>query len=146
MNPMSACQSIRTLPVIDRRLSKWPPVRDPQQRMMHTRQFNKGIANMSVYTADDMIALLQQMPFVVGGGVAVIKDAACAKSFVAAAVITRNILSVMKQREVTNDDLVFLGEEIKEMGKHFVDMQAKLSDKDKVNTAIPKMHAICHFP
>ena len=101
---------------------------------------------MAVYTADDMIALLQQMPFVVGSGVAVIKDSACASAFVAAAVNTRNILSVMKQREVTSDDLAYLSGEISVIGKHFVDMQYKLSDKDKVNTAIPKVHAICHFP
>lgn len=131
---------------IDERLRKWPPVRDPSQRMMHTRQFNSGVSHMAVFTADDMIALLQQLPFVVGSGTAVIGDRACAAAFVNAAVVTRNILSVMKQREVSVDDLNFLKSEIKAMGGHFETMQNELPVKERANLSIPKFHSICHFP
>lgn len=133
------------LPVLDDRLKKWPPVRDPAQRMMHTRQFNSGVSGMSVFTADDMIALLQQLPFVVGTGTSVIGDRQCAAAFVAAAVVTRNILSVMKQREVFDDDLLFLEQEVNNMGEHFRKMQEQLPAVEMKNLAVPKFHSISHF-
>ena len=131
---------------LDERLGKWPPVRDPSQRMMHSRQFNSGVSRMSVFTADDMIALLQQLPFVVGCGDAVIADRVCATAFVRAAVVTRNILSVMKQREVSEGDIDFLTGEIKSMGGHFEVMQSQHHEKERTNLTIPKFHSICHFP
>lgn len=112
---------------------------------MHTRQFNHGVSKMSVFTADDMIALVQQFPYVVGTGTAVIRDRACAAAFVAAAVVTRNILSVMKQRVVEAIDLEYLDEEVKKMGAYFRDMQAQLSEDKRKNLRIPKFHSICHF-
>ena len=54
--------------IIDERLSSSPVVRDPHVRGLHYRAFNSGIATMSVFTADDYIALLQQLPYVVGTG------------------------------------------------------------------------------
>lgn len=134
------------LPVLDDRLKRWPPVRDPMQRMMHTRQFNSGLSGISVHTADDMVALLQQFPFVVGAGCAVIKHPVCAAAFVSAAVVTRNILSVLKLREVGTGDLQFLEREILKMGELFRDMQSDLPDKDRVLFAVPKFHSVCHFP
>ena len=47
-------------------------VRDPEQRTMHYRRFPHGIEDMKVFTADDCVALLQQLPYVVGDGNAVI--------------------------------------------------------------------------
>ena len=92
-----------------------------------------------------MIALLQQFPFVVGTGTAVIGDRHCAAAFVSAAVITRNILSVMKQREVFADDLEYLEQEVQCMGEHFRKMQEQLSAGEVKNLAVPKFHSICHF-
>ena len=54
--------------VIDTRLRSIPMVRDPHVRGLHYRGFNSGVASMSVFTADDFIALLQQLPYVVGTG------------------------------------------------------------------------------
>ena len=54
--------------VVDARLAAIPMVRDPMARNLHYRAFNTGVSPMSVFTADDMIALLQQFPFVIGTG------------------------------------------------------------------------------
>ena len=58
----------KTGELVDDWLAAIPVVRDPEQRNMHYRQFNTGITSMSVFTGDDMIALLQQLPYVVGTG------------------------------------------------------------------------------
>lgn len=101
---------------------------------------------MSVYTADDMVALLQQLPYVVGDGCAVIRDSACARAFVSAAVVTRNILSVLKLRSVEAHHLELLENEIKKMGGYFSTMQEALKPKDRVEIVVPKFHSTCHFP
>ena len=54
--------------VVDSRLARIPMVRDPLTRNLHYRAFSTGISSMSVFTADDMVALVQQLPFVVGSG------------------------------------------------------------------------------
>ena len=53
---------------MDDRLSMTPMVRDDMVRGIHYRKFSTGVASMSVFTADDMVALLQQLPYVVGTG------------------------------------------------------------------------------
>lgn len=133
--------------MITRRLKAIPPVRDPQQRCLHTRQFNRGIANMSVFTADDMIALLQQLPYVVGGSsTAVINDVQCASAFTSGAFTVLRILSTLKSRNVTDDALEEMEVQVRSVGGYLTDMQASLDDKDKINTAVPKVHALLHFP
>ena len=124
-----------------------PPVRDPQQRCLHTRQFNNGIANMSVFTADDMIALLQQLPYIVGASsTAVIKDLQCANNFSAGAFTTLRILSTLKGRSVSDEDLVTMHTRILSIGGYLSRMQAGLDEKERINTAIPKVHSLLHFP
>lgn len=54
--------------VVDERLAKIPMVRDVLTRNLHYRAFSTGISSMSVFTADDMVALVQQLPYVVGTG------------------------------------------------------------------------------
>ena len=55
--------------VVDSRLANIPMVvRDPLTRNLHYRSFSTGVTSMSVFTADDMVALVQQLPYVVGTG------------------------------------------------------------------------------
>ena len=54
---------------VDSRLAGIPMVRDPLTRNLHYRAFSTGISSMSVFTADDMVALVQQLPYVVGSGI-----------------------------------------------------------------------------
>ena len=56
---------------------------------------------MSVFTADDCTALIQQMGYVVGTGVAVIPDLASAQGFVLACNLTRKVLLICKKVKVT---------------------------------------------
>lgn len=53
--------------IVDDRLANIPIARGVS-RNLHYRPFATGISTMSVFTADDMIALLQQLPYVVGTG------------------------------------------------------------------------------
>ena len=54
---------------------------------------------MSVFTADDMIALLQYLPYVVGSNsTAVIKKVECSNAFSSGAFAVLRILSTMKSR------------------------------------------------
>ena len=135
------------LPEVTRRLKVMPPVRDPQQRCLHTRQFNNGIANISVFTADDMMALLQHLPYVVGANsTAVIKDQQCANAFSAGAFTALRILSTLKARTVTENDLQLMSDRVSVIGGYLRDMQVALDDKDNINTSVPKVHALLHLP
>ena len=40
--------------------------RDPAVRELHYRYFRKGINDMSIFTHDDHVALMQQLPYVIG--------------------------------------------------------------------------------
>ena len=103
---------------LDRRLGKVQPVCYPQNRVLHYRKFRNGIADMKVYTADDCMALLQQLPYVIGTSGGIIPDTAeregrvvdCGQAVVKACVCTREILSILKKREVSEDDLNILDE------------------------------------
>ena len=98
-------------------------------RDMHWRKFVNGIAEMSVFTADDCIAILQQIPYVVGTGTKIIPDLVkrehdtgkkdpitgdsimitelvnCNEAFVKACKCVLEILSILKKRQVTKDNL-----------------------------------------
>lgn len=57
---------------LDRRFGALLPARDADVRLLHYRSFRYGVTNMSIFTADDMISILQQMQFVVGTGTEII--------------------------------------------------------------------------
>ena len=117
----------------DSRFAAMEPVRDPHIRMMHYRKFANGIADMSVFTADDCIALLQQLPYAVGTGNNIIPGEVdrtfevpgeidpetgknrvftervnCNEAFVTACKVVTEILSILKKREVSTNDLDLL--------------------------------------
>jgi hypothetical protein len=52
--------------VVDERLALMPVARDPAGRELHYRRFSNGTREMSVFTHDDFVALLQQYPYVIG--------------------------------------------------------------------------------
>ena len=93
-------------------------VHDPTQRMMHYRRFKSGIADMKVFTADDCIALLQQLPYVIGTEVRIISErfevdgaeVLCGDELLKACITTREILSLLKKRELKESDLDLLDE------------------------------------
>lgn len=102
---------------------------------------------MSVFTADDMMALLQHLPYVVGANsTAVIKDQQCANAFSSGSFTTLRILSTLKARSVSDTDLQLMSDRIRVIGGYLRDMQAALDDKDKINTSVPKVHALLHLP
>jgi hypothetical protein len=43
-----------------------PVARDPWVRELHYRRFSKGVQEMSIFTHDDYVALIQQYPYVIG--------------------------------------------------------------------------------
>ena len=43
-----------------------PPARDPLVRGVHYRRFRKGLLDMSIFTHDDEVALMQQLPYIIG--------------------------------------------------------------------------------
>ena len=98
--------------VFDRRVATIPEVRDAEQRNMHYRRYRTGIHNMSVYTADDMEALLQQMHYAVGTGNTVIPAESVRHAFVRACVATIKILLVTKKRTVCAADLTLFDEQV----------------------------------
>jgi hypothetical protein len=91
-------------PEMDARFAAIPRVRDPKQRVMAYRAFPTGITSMKVFTADDLVAILQQLAYVVGTRAAIIRDAETNKAFIAAAFCVRDILVLMKKRSLTEGD------------------------------------------
>ena len=43
-----------------------PPARDPLVRGVHYRRFRNGLLDMSIFTHDDEVALMQQLPYIIG--------------------------------------------------------------------------------
>ena len=102
-----------TFGVFDRRLAQIPVVRDPDQRQMPYRRYRTGIHNMKVYTADDMLALLQQMHYAVGTGNTVIPQEAVRNAFISACVALVKMVVILKKRVVKEAELVFFDEKVK---------------------------------
>ena len=152
--------------VVDTRLAAIPMVRDPMTRNVHYRAFNTGISSMSVFTADDMISLLQQLPFVVGTGTgtplsphftpilfrlctfisAVIPDEDSAHAFIAASSATRKMLVLLKKRDGGSDaNLDDLDHQAQRLGPLLVASQDALDENKRENVNIPKVHSCLHY-
>jgi hypothetical protein len=79
-----ATQAPKVVNVLTARLALMPKVRDVAQRNLTYRHFRKGIHTFGRWTGDDHIALLQQLPFVVGTSQRVIRAPLSArKAFIA---------------------------------------------------------------
>jgi hypothetical protein len=128
------------LSIVDWRLQHLNPVRDPVQRCMHYRTFKKGVTGWGKWTADDHIALLQQMPYVVGTDATVIRTTSQKprEAFIAACTEIRVILQILKRREVTEDHLLILHTSAKHVGQHLKDAVLGLPRSAQENISVDR--------
>lgn len=132
--------------VFDTRLGAIPIARATDQRGLHYRRFGSGIASMSVFTADDMTALIQQMPFAVGTGTTVLKSRPVATAFVTACRISIRMLMVLKMRSVDERYLLPFEDGVKEIGEHLeVLVEAIPVAKKRPTLSVPKIHSLAHL-
>ena len=130
------------------RFERIPMVRDAKQRCMHFRRFRNGLEKVGVFTADDHVALKQQMPFVVGTGTAIIRvaESKTRKAFISACFACATIYLTLKKREVTEEDLSHLHDAAKSFGEDLKMVIAALPPTVKpINLNRPKIHALLHF-
>lgn len=130
--------------VLDSRLRDMPLARDEVGRGLYFRSFKTGVEGIGKFTADDFIALLQQLPFVVGYGDAVISDRAKRDCFLEACVHTRTMLIVSKMDSVNEVALSRFHLAAKAIGPllqklyNYVDGKIQCADR-------PKVHGLLHF-
>ena len=58
--------TLNRIQVVNQRLGFMPVARDPLVRTLHYRRFRNGLLDMSVFTHDDEVALMQQLPYIIG--------------------------------------------------------------------------------
>ena len=123
-----------------------PVARDPAQRCLHYRRFRTGITSMSMFTADDMVALTQQMHYAVGLDASVLVNPVVRHAFIAANSLVLKMLIILKKRVVTEDELMFLHECAQRFGaplRVLVESIENPAKRPKIN--IPKVHAMTHM-
>jgi hypothetical protein len=135
--------------VLNWRLRNIPVVRNAVQRCMHYRAFNKGITGWGKWTADDHVALLQQMAFAVGYGSSIIRtqDDKHRKSFIGACINIREIYILLKKRSISETELSRLHRAAKSLGKNIQDAVSGLpmGEQDKFTLDRPLLHAVLHY-
>lgn len=134
---------------LDSRFRNMPPVRDPEQRCMHTRAFRSGLTGWGKWTADDHVALLQQMAYIVGSGSTIIRTASALprKAFVRACDNIRTIYLSLKKREVSEAELLRMHTSAKNVGPNIkAALQGlPLELSGNINLNIPKVHGPLHY-
>ena len=144
----SSATAPTTLPELNRRLRNIPRVRDPDRRGMDYRTFTKGLTGWGKWSADDHVALMQQMVFAVGTDNKVIKAGpAVRKAFIGAVDTTQLIYRLAKQRESSEYDLNRLHEAATSLGPLLKKAASGLPVKvrSKLNLNRPKVHAPVHY-
>lgn len=138
-----------TVGLLNSRLASLPQVRSARVRGWYYRAFNTGIDSQGKWNAEDYVALLQQMPFVVGHTQDIIKSRGVREAFVQACIAVRILLIVLKMRKVSEDDLAILHEYgAKPLGPAIVNAVGTLALKPngkEYTTDRPKVHALIHF-
>ena len=113
------------------------------------REFPTGIDKQGKWNAEDYIALLQQMPFVVGHTDDIIKSTSARKAFVEACMAVRTLIIVLKMREVSEDDLAIMhryaAKPLGPLMEKAVGTLSELPKSKSYTTARPKVHALIHF-
>ena len=66
-------------------------------------------------------------------------------AFVKACVVTREIVTILKKRELDTDDVAHLDMETRRLGLVLTEECEGLSDKFKPNLSVPKVHAVVHY-
>ena len=100
---------------------------------------------MKVYTADDMLALLQQMHYAVGTGNKVIPQEAVRHAFVAACSALVKLVLILKKRVVKEAELVFFDEQVKRFPALLAVISLALPVSKRPELAIPKLHSLVHL-
>ena len=135
--------------IFDARLAQMPMVRDAKQRCMHYRRFRNGIEKVGVFTADDHVALMQQMPFVVGTGTSLLRvaETKIRKAFIAACFQCTTLYLTLKKREVNEQVLSEMHTASKKLGENLNLVVSSLPEHaaKKINLNRPKVHAMLHF-
>ena len=138
-----------TEPIIDARLLLIPRVKNAKQRCMHYRMFRSGITGFGKFTADDHVALIQQLPYVIGTTSTVIRtvDVKHRKALIGAINACRIIYLTLKKRQVNEHDLNVLHAAAKSMGPLLEEAISGLPEhaQKKFNIHRPKVHALLHF-
>ena len=134
--------------VLDDRLRQMPRTADTRSRGLPYRHFPKGLTGVGTWAASDYVALIQQLPFIVGYKQQVIASQKAQKAFLQACHYTRTILLVQKMEVPNEIALSWLHEAATKMGLVFLECQDSLTAeqvKKQAMIARPKMHALYHY-
>lgn len=132
---------------LNARLSSLPGVHDRERRGLAYRYFS-SVDHDGSWTGDDYIALLQQLPFVVGTDATIIPDGTARRAFLQACKATRTILVVLKHLTPSEDNVNTLHEAAKRLGPLLDGAASGLSEVARgelMTNARPKVHALLHF-
>ena len=123
--------------------------RGSRHRGLYYRKFNKGLTGWGKWSADDHIALLQQLAFVVGTGTKVLRvsSSSVRVAYIQAVDQLMIILHILHKREVSEMDLTILHGAAKQIGqllqKSCEGLPAEFRSKITLNR--PKVHALLHL-
>jgi len=132
---------------LDKRFRALPRVHDAARRGLFYRSFD-NILTQATWTADDYIALLQQMFFVVGVDDAIIGDEAAREAFVGACEATLMIIVALKMRVISEGQLNDLHACAKALGPLLTAAVGGLPNFVVVKLMTinrPKVHALLHL-
>ena len=120
-----------------------------RQRGLHYRTFSKGLTGWGKWSADDHIALLQQLPFVVGTGSKIIRapSQSVRVAFIQVVDQLLIILNMIHKREVTEPELNILHGAAKQIGPLLKKACEGLPTefRSQISLNRPKVHALLHF-
>ena len=116
---------------------------------MHYRVFRSGIMGFGKFTADDHVALIQQLPYVIGTASTVVRTAHSKhrKALIGAVNACRIIYLTLKKHHVNENDLNVLHAAAKSMGPLLEETISGLPEQSqkKFNIHRPNMHALLHL-
>ena len=132
--------------LVENRLRLMPVVVDPDVRCLYFRKFNSGLEGWGKWTAGDYVALIQQIPYVVGCANKVM-DTTVPKqaAFIRACFSVEKIMILQKRDEVDEDDLSVLHDLAKSIGSDIDLTQRGLPVDMELNLDRPKMHSPMHY-
>lgn len=137
---------------LNRRLRNLPVVKDTQERHMYYRTFRKGLTGWGKWTGDDHVALLQQMPYVVGtsgapgDGLIRTENPAPRLAFIRACFQCMTLYLVAKMRNPSEIHINRSHEMAKKLGSSLRIAISELQEKDDPpGLARPKLHAPLHY-
>lgn len=136
----------KSLDVVENRLRSFPVPRDTEVRCLPFRRFMTGLEGWGKWSGDDHIALLQQLPYVIGTNAEILGCSSEVLKAVLKSCFTAVRIYIMLHRDVVeNKDLDEIMELCLEMGEQLQVAQKGLAAEEAANLDRPKVHAILHY-